>query len=302
MRLTLTLEPKNNDFTLPLNYQYYLYISFFIIFDNAKEEFKEWATKNKYTNRNGRYYLYNFSNIHFMNDKVIDISTATITSSGNVELTFSAPIFDKEIKDYLIELFKGNDIHFYPAKRENQEFIITDVVEQDEVEFEEISKYRMTSSSCYFTGNYGHFYKIGDGTLEKKLIYDLKIKYELVYKKEYDGEINLFFDEEYQKVRKVTKLITMKENTEKEYKIRSFYCPLTIEASPEMQYIAYTCGIGMKNKFGFGSLKLLPKVEEIEVQNIDSSQQIEVQNSETTQTNEDGILSKVKNLFKFGKN
>lgn len=301
MRLTLTLEPKNNDFTLPLNYQYYLYISFFIIFDNAKEEFKKWAEENKYTNRNGRYYLYNFSNIHFINEKEIDITTASIKSSGNIEITFSAPIFDKEIKDYIIELFTGNNIHFYPAKRENQEFIIQSVVEQEEEVFEDNMKYRMTSASCYFTGNYGHFYKIGDGSLEKKLSYDLKIKYELVYKKEYDGNLNLFFDKEYQAERKVTKLITMKENTNKEYKIRAFYCPLTIESSPEMQYIAYTCGIGMKNKFGFGSLKPIP-IEEETIKKIELSESPkEIENSiEKTETNE-GILGKVKNLFKFGK-
>lgn len=301
MRLTLTLEPKNNDFTLPLNYQYYLYISFFIIFDNAKDEFKKWAEENKYTNRNGRYYLYNFSNIHFINEKEIDISTASIKSSGNIEITFSAPIFDKEIKDYIIELFTGNNVHFYPAKRENQEFIIKSVEEQEEKVFEDNEKYRMASASCYFTGNYGHFYKIGDGSLEKKLIYDLKVKFELVYKKEYEGNLNLFFDKEYQNERKITKLITMKENTNKEYKIRAFYCPLTIEASPEIQFIAYTCGIGMKNKFGFGSLKQIPFEEVVEekIEQLNESQATENAN-ETPETNE-GLMSKVKSLFKFGK-
>lgn len=300
MRLTLTLEPKNNDFTLPLNYQYYLYISFFIIFDNAKDEFKKWAEDNKYTNRNGRYYLYNFSNIHFINDKEIDITTASIKSSGNVEITFSAPILDNKIKEYLIELFTGNNIHFYPAKRENQEFIIQSVVEQEEEIFEDNMKYRMTSASCYFTGNYGHFYKIGDGSLEKKLIFDLKTKYELVYKKEYQGNLNLFFDENYQKERKVSKLITMKENTNKEYKIRAFYCPLTIEASPEMQYIAYTCGIGMKNKFGFGSLKQIPFEIEIEEKIEQSEKPLKTEISPKNTENKEGLLGKVKSLFKFG--
>lgn len=287
MRLELTLTPKNNNYTLPLNYQYYLYISFFIIFDNASEEFKNWAKEKSFTNRNDRFYLYNFSQLKFLNEKEIDIKSASISSSGDVKLIFSSPIFDKNIIKYIIELLNGNNIHFYPAKRENQEFTISDVKELN-CEFEnDQNNYRMMSPGCFFTKNYKHFFQIGDNNLEKNLIYDLKSKYELVYKKEYNEDISLKFDAEFIENKKISKLITMKENTPKEYKIRAFQCPFTLNASKEMQFIATTCGIAMKNKFGFGSIEVIES---------------EVENESITNKNEaekSGLLNKFKSLFKF---
>lgn len=282
MRLKLTLKPENEEYILPLNYQYYLYISFFIIFDNSSEEFRKWVKEKYFSNRNGRFYMYNFSFLYFLNERSVDITNATISSSGDIELTFTAPILDEDIKNYIIELFNNNDIHFYPAKRENQEFVISKVEEIDLPEFKEEMNYKMSSVTCYFTKNYRHFFNIGEKGIEDKLIYDLKQKYKKVYNKEYEGEISLEFDKEYQENHKVNKLITMKENTEDEYKIRGFNCPFTLKASPDMQYIAYTCGIGMKNKFGFGSIEINNDIKK---------------NTENPESKK-GLLSKIFSIFK----
>lgn len=308
MRLELILEPKNQEFTISLNYQYYLYISFFIIFDNASKEFLDWAKEKGFTNRNSRFFMYNFSFIKFINERVVDINKATITSSGEVRIIFTAPIFEKEKQEYVINLLKNNNIHFYPAKRENQEFTIKEVNLIDTIPFEKEMTYKMSSVSCFFTNNYGHFFRIGDPNLEKRLIEDLKYKYELVYGKRYNSEINIEFDKEYIETKKVTKLITMKENTDKEYKIRGFNCPFVLSAEPEMQYIAYHCGIGMKNKFGFGCLNVLKKEDlsqsEQENHNLQDDSKSNYTNSKdnasesnTKNSQTQGIMSKLKNIF-----
>lgn len=299
MRLELTLQPKNENYIIPLNYQYYLYISFFIIFDNASKEFLEWAKNNNFTNRNDRFFMYNFSFLKFVNERVVDTSKATITSYGEVKIIFTSPILDKGRQDYIINLLRDNNIHFYPAKRENQEFTIKEINLLDDVKFENEVDYKMSSVSCYFTNNYGHFFRIGDPNLEKRLIDDLKYKYELVYGKKYENELSLTFDKDYQANKKVTKLITMKENTEKEYKIRGFNCPLKLIAEPEMHYIAYTCGIGMKNKFGFGCLEIL-KPESSFV--IDQHSDNKTKNNKAVTINtesETGIISKIKKVLGF---
>jgi CRISPR-associated endoribonuclease Cas6 len=305
MRLELILEPKNQEFTIPLNYQYYLYISFFIIFDNASKEFLEWAKEKGFTNRNSRFFMYNFSFIKFLNERTVDINKATITSSGEVRIIFTSPIFDKEKQEYIINLLKGNNIHFYPAKKENQEFTIKEVNLIESIPFDREMNYKMSSVSCFFTNNYGHFFRIGDPNLEKRLIEDLKYKYELVYRKRYNSEINIIFDKEYIANKKVTKLITMKENTDKEYKIRGFNCPFVLTAEPDMQYIAYHCGLGMKNKFGFGCLEV-QKNEEVNQLNLenhnyktsnDSKSEYNNNEDKTYNKQTQGIIGKLKNIF-----
>lgn len=308
MRFELTLTPKNEQYTLPLNYQYYLYVSFYIIFDNANEEFKKWAMDNSFSNRNGRYYLYNFSLLDFLNEKKVDIQNATISSSGDVKMVFAAPIFDRKIIDYLKELFLGNNVHFYPPKKENQEFTVKSVRELEEIEFAEEVYYKMRSPSCFFTRNYKHFFQIGDDNLVPSLIYDLKDKYKKVYNEDYEGEFSIEFDKDFIANRKVSKLITIKENTADEYKIRAFQCPMTIKASPKMQYIIYTCGLGMKNKFGFGFVERGEKVvaPEIVKENTKKTEIVEnvtntdLVNEEDSEKQSVGIVFKMKKLFGIG--
>lgn len=295
MRLELTLTPKNNKFTLPLNYQYYLYISFFIIFDNASDEFKEWVKNKSFNNRNDRFYLYNFSLLNFINGRSVDLKNISISSEGDVKIIFSTPINDEKIKKYIKDLLLNNNIYFYPAKRENQEFEITEVIEINEESIPENSYYKMISPGCYFTKNYRHFFLIGEDKLIDNIIYDLKKKYKLFYDKDYNGDISFEFDKEYIENNKVSRLITMKENTAQEYKIRAFECPFTLMASPDMQYIALTCGIGMKNKFGFGAIEL----SELRNEDSNNTNSINEHNNSSEVNNEGGVFNKVKKIFGF---
>ena len=53
------------------------------------------------------------------------------------------------------------------------------------------------------------------------------------------------------------KLITIKEATSKEIKLKGFITPISIKSTIDIQKIAYFCGIGEKNSLGFGCLELI---------------------------------------------
>jgi CRISPR-associated endoribonuclease Cas6 len=55
----------------------------------------------------------------------------------------------------------------------------------------------------------------------------------------------------------VTKTILLKEGLLDELRIKAFYLPITIFANIEIQKIAYYCGIGQRNSFGFGMIDIL---------------------------------------------
>jgi CRISPR-associated endoribonuclease Cas6 len=52
----------------------------------------------------------------------------------------------------------------------------------------------------------------------------------------------------------MTKLIHIKKGKPNQTKIKAFVSPLQITAEPEMQQVAYDCGIGEKNSLGCGCL------------------------------------------------
>ncbi|MEM5807150.1 MAG: CRISPR-associated endoribonuclease Cas6, partial [Candidatus Aenigmatarchaeota archaeon] len=69
-------------------------------------------------------------------------------------------------------------------------------------------------------------------------------------------------------VQKVSKLITIKESTREETKVRGFVCPLTIEGNPALIKLAYESGLGEKGSMGFGMIEVVSQTTSTDNRNI----------------------------------
>jgi len=56
--------------------------------------------------------------------------------------------------------------------------------------------------------------------------------------------------------KKISRLVTIKQGSEDETKVRGFMCPLKIEGNPELIRLAYESGLGEKNSLGFGFIEI----------------------------------------------
>lgn len=260
MRLELTLRPTKDEYKIPINYQYPLSSVFYRIFSYGSPEFATWLHDNGYINHRGKpLKLFNFSKIFFSQYKVEGNS---ILASGPIKVIFSSPLGDSIVPAFINGILNTRSItianNTYGAK-----FKIHNVIKIPEPYFIPDMKFIALNPivvSIIRESDDGkkaiHFFRPDDEDLIYQLKKNLLGKYLLIHREKYEGLIHIKLDSEYiNKVggyKKITKLITIKEGTAEEIKVKGFVCPIEISANAKMQKIVYDCGLGERNSMGFG--------------------------------------------------
>jgi len=89
---------------------------------------------------------------------------------------------------------------------------------------------------------------------------NLLAKYEIIFGRlPEDDRLEFVIDADYLARRggpeKVSKLITIKEGTAEETRIKAFECPFTLTGNPELMGVAWECGVGDHNSMGCGMVE-----------------------------------------------
>ncbi len=106
------------------------------------------------------------------------------------------------------------------------------------------------------------YLKADDPKLSNALRTNLLLRYEALYnRKPESDDFRCLTDEEYIRKRggvdRVSKLVTIKQDTPEETKVRGFRCPVTLEGNTELIKLAYDSGLGEKGSMGFGMIDIL---------------------------------------------
>lgn len=262
MRLEFLLSPKELRFSIPINYNYLLFSSIASILYYSPVKFHSWISDNQKSIRilpNNK--LFTFSKMLCPNSKV---TQSSYSGFGDVKLLFSAPIED-DLAPIIISTLKSREVLKIENYNGYSEFYFKSIKQLPEPEFEYERKFVMLSPTViskvmFSNGNkILHFYRINESETAGAIAYNLRRKYEIIHKAQFKGRIDIEFDSEYVETKGgsegVSKLVTIREGTVEEYKLKGFIAPVTIRSEPEILRIAYQCGIGEFNCLGLGMLE-----------------------------------------------
>lgn len=264
MRFEIELEPKYQNYSLSLNYNYPVMVNIYKIFFSGEPEFSEWLHNTGYQTASGkRYKLFTFSQI--ITNKGIE-NNGVLKTHGNAKIYFSAPDVYSHIPAFVNGVFKKRTFNLYDGKSDNSTFFTMKGISViSEPIYNEVQKYKMLSPTLISLKNENDevsYIEADDPRFVVQIEKNLIEKYRQIHNKDYQGIIRVMMDMHYIERRKamnkhISKKITVKAGRQEETELRAFIAPLVIEAQPEMQKVAYDCGIGEKNSFGLGMLEII---------------------------------------------
>lgn len=145
-----------------------------------------------------------------------------------------------------------------------QRFRVETVKKLDPLELGDDMQFIMLSPLVCSTKREGdkylRFLLPGDEDFERVMLENLLGKYEALYGHAFEGSAELQFEvsEEYleRKNGKITKLVTLKEGSPDETKVRGTLAPFRLCVPKELVEVGYYCGFGGLNAQGFGMVKV----------------------------------------------
>jgi len=267
MRLEITMNYEDNRFEIPINYNYLFYKALNTILRSGNYYWQDIMYEDICCHRlDEESKLYTFSK--FLNPKVF-VSGSLLSGYGESKLYFSAPVQNKQLIGKLVQSLNHNNIIYIEYDNKMIEFEIQNVNCLDEPIFRNVERFVMLSPTTVSKVRYVNnekliqYLKATDEETPRVLAYNLRKKYELIFKKKYNGTLDIKLDANYINFKGgaegVSKLITIFENSSKETRIKSFITPLTIIGRSEIISVAYQCGIGEHNSLGMGMIEKLEK-------------------------------------------
>ena len=254
MRLKIFLDSEKNHFVLPINYHYQLSSAIYKIFQNGSREVATWLHDFGYKDEKGRTLkLFNFSHLQFSRFK---IEGNLINCSGITTFIFSSPLETKLVKIFIDGIFKEPlvTLHFQSGILN---FRITTIEILEDLITNSIQTYSLISPATVSVQSNSNgkkrikYLNPNDEEFVMRLSNNLKKKFKILNNIEYNEDIGITINSGSIK----SKLITIKEGTPQEIKVKGYQFDFQMKAKPEIHRIAYYCGIGEKNSLGFGMIE-----------------------------------------------
>ncbi len=262
MRLHITLQSTKQQMLIPMNYAYYISAAIYSFIEHSSPQYSEFLHERGYsiqgTSKHFKHFC--FSQLNIPNRRVE--GNALRIFSDTIDWYVSMPV-DDSLHHFVVGLFERKD--FFIGSEENR-LAVLHVELLPEPSWERTMKFRMLSPTTVsvvkdFGGRMQPEYLLPDDARVARC-FQLNIlhKYQSLYNKlPGDDEFHCRFDEGFIEqrggVRKITKLVTIKEGRSDETKVRGFMCPVTITGNPELIKLAYDSGFGEKGSLGFGMLE-----------------------------------------------
>ena len=268
MRIKLTLIPKEKKCAIPINYQYPLSAAIYKILYSASSEYADFLHEKGYISEKGKpLKLFTFSylsipKVSFKNNMLL------MYGAPPCALFVSSPLIEEFIQNFVVGLFSNQEIAIGNQQTVGR-FVINQVESMAAPEFSDSENFKCLSPFVLSTMKMKndrlmpHYYRPDDPELGEAIRGNLIQKYQTVYKKKPENDRLVFeLDKDFVSRKggldKVTKLITIKENNEKEQtKIKAIFSPFSLAGSAELMQIAWEAGIGNYCSQGFGMVDVL---------------------------------------------
>jgi len=258
MRIKLTLEHQPNS-TIPINYAYPISAMIYKMLQKANPAFSQWLHEHGWGKDNKRFKLFTFSRLsptffRIKGDRIILIDSPT-------ELTISFMV-DETMGHFVEGLFKEQEFSLGDRKS-RAEFRVSSVDILPKIDFSERMKFKLTSpiviSHQTEKDRYPQYlHPINDGGIFSNQFFSNLLNQYIAYHGTLDNDTDLQLDKSHLKIltKPSSKLITIKQGTPQESKIRGYQFGFEVIGAPELIKIGYYAGFGEKGSTGFGFAEL----------------------------------------------
>ncbi|MBD3338109.1 MAG: CRISPR-associated endoribonuclease Cas6 [Candidatus Lokiarchaeota archaeon] len=263
MRIKIFLSPVSKVCRIPFNYQYSLSSSLYQLIYSVDEKYASELHNNGLKGEGGKPLKFFTFSYLFTPQKEIKDNRIIVNDHNICYFYLSSPLIDGFVKNVVIGLFEQKQINIY---NENFHIIRVEPVPipdfASEMNFKCMSPFVISTMREHNGSVKPHYYRPGDSGLSEAVNNNLLRKYRTLYQKEpQKKELQFALDQSYvqnRKLKKLTKLITLKEGHEKqETKIRGIFAPFRMTGSVELMKIAWDAGLGTHCSQGFGSIDIL---------------------------------------------
>ena len=260
MRISLSLSHRNHHLTLPVNVNHLISSLIYNIVSNSSSEYAERLHEQGYRLDKRTFKLFTFSPLIPVGHRRWEMNgDGTMTTEArNVSLLISSG------KAEFVEHLVVGLLHQPLVQIGRQRFRVETVKKLDPPELGDDMRFIMLSplvcSAKRDGEKYPQYLMPGDEEFERVLLENLLGKYEALYGQAYEGKPELYFEvaKEYfeRKQGKITKLITLKEGSPDETKVRGALAPFRLQVLRTLMEVGYYCGFGGLNAQGFGMVKV----------------------------------------------
>jgi CRISPR-associated endoribonuclease Cas6 len=267
MRLKLTLRPESAKPSVPVNYHYPLSATIYKLLAQASPEYSTWLHERGYRSPADRLLkLFTFSKLDIPRVKFAD-GVLVAHDVRAWRLLVSSPMTDEFVQLFVLGLFQNQKLEI-GGRGAVGRFLIEQVEALAPPEFTSPMRFKTLSPVVVSTMRehkgklQPYYYRPNDLELGAAIRQNLLEKFETIQGcAPQDGALEVAIDNDYMARRggpeKVSKLITIKEGTPEETRIKGFECPLLMKGSQELMQVAWECGVGDHNSMGCGMVEVV---------------------------------------------
>lgn len=254
MRFKLILNINKQSFGnfIPLNYQYAASALIYKILSNSESDFAEWLHQNGFRDAKRRFKLFTFSRLSVPRYSIEGSFLKILSDTIEWYISFLPERSTQEFVQGLFkeQIFELGDRHARIRFRVQGVEMLPSPIFKESMEFETLSpacivRQENDGSEKYISPDHP------DAAGVVKL--NLLNKYRAFYGHDFPISDFPFVLTTLNKPR--SSLITIKEGTPQESKIRGFMCKFSLTAPVELMKIIYETGLGSKNSQGFGFIQ-----------------------------------------------
>jgi len=247
MRAEVLLKPREKAVFLPYNYQYYLTAAIYEAVGKSSPDFSQKLHDQGYGER--RFKFFTFSQLLAKRKKFAPDGFWVI---GELSFKVSSPLYE-----FLLHFMNGI-FQDHRLRIGSQEFEVKGAFLKDRPEIRPEEKFICLSPIVVSTPKEGIKTPYYLRYTEEPELFSEKIRQNLIRKfttyyerPPLDDRLFFFFDEQYLRQNKATKLIHYRDQ-----KILGYLAPFTVEGSTELINFGYDVGFGEKNSMGFGCVEV----------------------------------------------
>ena len=255
MRFRLILDIDRGAFgnRIPLNYQYAASALVYRILSNSGTDFSRWLHENGYSDDKRHFKLFTFSRFSISRYAIEGTSMKILSDTIDWYISF---LPERGTTEFVQGLF--NSMSFEIGNREARiRFRVRNVETLLSPKFSESMEFNTLSPACIVRQEEDGSEKyISPSHLDANEIVkrNLLNKYKAFHRHEFLMNGSSFQLEALSKPK--SSLISIKEGTPQESKIRGYMCRFRLNAPVELMKIMYETGLGSKNSQGFGMCEI----------------------------------------------
>lgn len=274
MRIKITFKQTKPDQLMPINYQYPLHSFIYHTIERSDSEYSKWLHESGLMSGNKKFKYFTFSKLNIPDSGITDLYGKKYINikSDRFELTVSM-LSEKTVEHFIIGMFQKQRVKIYDGNIESEFFINTvEMIPEPEfrreMTFKTISPVVLSRNTIYNGKESQEYISPADKEYAGFFIKNLLEKHNTLYQSRQASSHNIEINNITEDSQTLTfeqtgeyksKLITIKEGTHEESRVRGYFYTFRLKGDPDIIRTGYEAGFGKQCSLGFGCAESLRK-------------------------------------------